>query len=166
MVALAHARKARWQGGSAHPMSSNSWACSLRRITLIVLTPRSFATAMTWRPMVDPAAVWSRYSPFGTFKVSKKPHTVTAETKQQLPLGKTSLRGLPQSCQCKNGCRTYRVMFMAVCRTHCHHNAKAIPDAERCMTLTRIDEELGCRLIGHIVRHSDLHTGSPETYYR
>lgn len=59
-------------------MSSSSCACSLRRTTLMVFTPRCFAMAMSWRPSVDPAAPCRRYSPCGTFRVSKNPYAVTA----------------------------------------------------------------------------------------
>ena len=34
---------------------------------------------MSMRPMVEPAAVCSRYAPCGTFSVSKNPKAVTAE---------------------------------------------------------------------------------------
>ncbi len=65
----------RW---SSHPMSRSSCACSFRRTTLMVFTPRSFAMAMSWRPSVEPAAPCRRYSPVGTFSVSRKPYAVTA----------------------------------------------------------------------------------------
>lgn len=59
-------------------MSSSSWACSLRRTRFMVFTPLSFAREMSCLPRVDPAALCMRYSPSGTFSVSKNPYAVTA----------------------------------------------------------------------------------------
>jgi hypothetical protein len=75
-----------WREGErgSYPMSRSSCACSLRRITLMVLTPLNLASVISWRPSVDPAALCSRYSPSGTFRVSRNPYAVTAKDRSGL----------------------------------------------------------------------------------